>query len=530
MAYRDLKDFITLLEKRGLLHRIKAEVDPLLEISEITDRMSKSPNGGKALLFENVKGSSFPVASNLFGSFERMCLALEVSKFDDAAKRIEDLLNQAPPKTFFEKIAMLPKLIELSRYLPKYVKSAPCQEVIEKDNPDLSKFPIIKCWPGDGQITSAISYQLSAKGDCPEFTDTTPFNSPLTKGDLGGCRIGTVPAVENEGRFITLPMVFTKDPETGRPNCGMYRIHIYDKKTTGMHWHIHKDGARHYDKYKKLNMRMPAAIAVGGDPAIIYSASAPLPEAIDEMLFAGFLRKAPVEMVKCVTNDIQVPANSELVIEGYLEPGETRIEGPFGDHTGFYSPAEPYPVFHVTCITHRKDMIYPATLVGKPPMEDCYMGKATERIFLPLLRLDFPEIKDINLPMEGVFHNFALISIKKSYPGHAKKIIHGLWGKGQMTFAKLLIVVDDDVDVQNLSYTAWKVLNNVDWRRDVVISEGPLDALDHAANWPRYGAKMGIDATRKTREEGMMRDWPEEIYMTEEIKRLVDKRWKEYGF
>lgn len=487
MAYRDLRDFINLLENRGLLHRIKAEVDPLLEISEITDRMSKSPDGGKALLFENVKGSSFHVAANLFGSFERMCLALEISRLDDIAKRIEDLLNQAPPKTFLEKIAMLPKLIELSQYLPKYVKSAPCQEVIEKDNPDLSKFPIIKCWPHDGQP-------------------------------------------KDEGRFITLPMVFTKDPETGRPNCGMYRVHIYDEKTTGMHWHIHKDGARHYEKYKKLGTQMPAAIAVGGDPAVIYSASAPLPEAIDEMLFAGFLRKSPVEMVKCITNDIQVPANSELVIEGYLEPGETRIEGPFGDHTGFYSPAEPYPVFHVTCVTHRKDMIYPATLVGKPPMEDCYMGKATERIFLPLLRLDFPEIKDINLPMEGVFHNFALISIKKSYPGHAKKIIHGLWGKGQMTFAKLLIVVDDDVDVQNLSYTAWRVLNNVDWKRDVVISEGPLDALDHAANWPRYGAKMGIDATRKTREEGMMRDWPEEIYMTEEIKKLVDRRWKEYGF
>ena len=387
MAYRDLKNFITLLENRGLLHRIKAEVDPLLEISEITDRMSKSPNGGKALLFENVKGSSFPVAANLFGSFERMCLALEVSKLDDIAKRIEDLLNQAPPKTFLEKIAMLPKLIELSKYLPKYVKSAPCQEVIEKDNPDLSKFPIIKCWPHDGQA-------------------------------------------EDEGRFITLPMVFTKDPETGRPNCGMYRIHIYDKRTTGMHWHIHKDGARHYEKYRKLCTRMPAAIAVGGDPAVIYSASAPLPEAIDEMLFAGFLRKAPVEMVKCITNDIQVPANSELVIEGYLEPGEMRIEGPFGDHTGFYSPAEPYPVFHVTCITHRKDMIYPATLVGKPPMEDCYMGKATERIFLPLLRLDFPEIKDINLPMEGVFHNFALYIHKKELSGPCKKDNTRFMGKG----------------------------------------------------------------------------------------------------
>jgi len=487
MAYKNLRSFIKMLETKGLLHRIRAEVDPLLEISEITDRMSKSPDGGKALFFEKVKGSAFPVVTNLFGSFERMCLALEVNELDDVAKRIENLLNQAPPKTFLEKIAMLPKLMEFSQYLPKYIKNAPCQEVIEKDNPDLSKFPVIKCWPHDGQ-----------------------------PGD--------------EGRFITLPMVFTKDPETERLNCGMYRIHIFDEKTTGMHWHIHKDGARHYEKYKKLGQRMPAAIAVGSDPAVIYSSSAPLPESIDEMLFAGFLRKSPVEMVKCITNDIQVPANSEMVIEGYLEPGETRIEGPFGDHTGFYSPAEPYPVFHVTCITHRDDMIYPATLVGKPPMEDCYMGKATERIFLPLLKLDFPEIKDINLPMEGVFHNFVIISIKKSYPGHAKKIIHGIWGKGQMMFAKLLIVVDDDVDVQNLSYTAWRVLNNVDWKRDVVIAEGPLDALDHAANWPRYGAKMGIDATRKTREEGMMRDWPEEIHMTEEVKRLVDSKWKEYGF
>jgi len=500
MAYKDLRAFIQILETKGFLHRIKMEVDPILEISEITDRASKSPNGGKALFFEKVKGSSFPVVTNLFGSFERMCLALEVNELDDVAKRIENLLNQAPPKTFFEKIAMLPKLIEISQYLPKYIKDAPCQEVIEKDNPDLSKFPIIKCWPHDGQTTSAVSYQLSAISS------------------------------ENEGRFITLPMVFTKDPETGKPNCGMYRIHIYDKKTTGMHWHIHKDGARHYEKYKELGQKMPAAIAVGSDPAVIYASSAPLPESIDEMLFAGFLRKSPVEMVKCITNDINVPANSEMVIEGYLEPGETRIEGPFGDHTGFYSPAEPYPVFHVTCITHKKDMLYPATLVGKPPMEDCYMGKATERIFLPLLRLDLPEIKDINLPMEGVFHNFAIISIKKSYPGHAKKIIHGIWGKGQMMFAKLLIVVDDDVDVQNLSYTAWRVLNNVDWKRDVVISEGPLDALDHAANWPKYGAKMGIDATRKSREEGMMRDWPEEIYMSEEIKKLVDSKWKEYGF
>lgn len=487
MSYKDLREFIKTLDNKGLIMRIKAEVNPMLEISEITDRMCKSPDGGKALFFEKVKGSDFPVVTNLFGSFERMCLALEIDDLNDIAKRIEALLNQAPPKTLMEKLSLLPKLFEFSRFFPKAVKNAPCQEVIIKDKPDLGKFPVIKCWPHDGQ-----------------------------PGD--------------EGRFITLPMVFTKDPETGRPNCGMYRIHIYDKNTTGMHWHIHKDGARHYEKHIKSGAKMPAAIAVGGDPAVIYASSAPLPEAVDEMLFAGFLRKEPVEMVKCVTSDIEVPAHCELVIEGYLEPGEMRIEGPFGDHTGFYSAADNYPVFHATCITHRKDMIYPATIVGKPPMEDCYMGKATERIFLPLIRLDFPEIRDINLPMEGVFHNFALISIKKSYPGHAKKIIHGLWGKGQMMFAKLLIVVDEDVDVQNLSYTAWRVLNNVDWKRDTVFADGPVDDLDHAANWPRYGSKMGIDATRKTREEGMMRDWPEELFMSEEIKRLVDSRWKEYGF
>lgn len=487
MAYKDLRHYLSVLEQNGELHRIKAEVDPILEIAEITDRMCKSPNGGKALWFENVKGSQYPVVTNLFGSFKRMCCALQIDHLDAVGERIEKLLNQAPPKSLMEKLAMLPKLLEFSQYLPKTVKSAPCQEVIERDNPDLSKFPILKTWPHDGQPT-------------------------------------------DEGRFITFPMVFTKDPETGRPNCGMYRIHVYDKTTTGMHWHIHKDGARHYDKYKALKQRMPAAIAVGSDPAVIYSATAPLPEAVDEMMFAGLLRREPVEMVKCITSDILVPANSELVIEGYLDPGEQRIEGPFGDHTGFYSAADHYPVFHVTCITHRKDLIYPATVVGKPPMEDCYMAKATERIFLPLMKLDMPEIRDLNLPMEGVFHNCALISIKKSYPGHAKKIIHGLWGKGQMMFAKLLVIVDDDVDVQNVSYTAWRVLNNVDWKRDVVIAEGPLDDLDHAANFPRYGSKMGIDATRKTREEGMMREWPEELFMSEEVRALVDRRWKEYGF
>lgn len=481
MAYNDLRDFIKTLEEKRLLHRVTVEVDPVLEIAEITDRMCKSPNGGKALFFEKVKGSTIPVVTNLFGSFERMCLSLEVESLDDIGKRIEKLLNQTTPKSFKEKIKAIFELIEVSKYLPKLVKKAPCQEVINHE-PDLSKLPILKTWPLDG------------------------------------------------GRFITLPMVFTRDPETGKQNCGMYRMHVYDEKTTGMHWHIHKDGALHYRKYKELGKRMPVAVAIGSDPAVIYSSTAPLPYGVDEMVFAGFLRKSPVEMVKCVTCDIEVPANSEIVLEGYVEPEELRDEGPFGDHTGFYSPVDKFPVFHVICITHRKEPIYPATVVGKPPMEDCYMGKATERIFLPLLKMQFPEIIDINLPMEGIFHNAAIISIKKQYPGQGKKIIHGLWGMGQMMFSKLIIVVDEDVNVQDLSTTAWKVLNNVDWRRDVIISEGPVDELDHASSWPRFGGKMGIDATRKSREEGMMRDWPEEITQAEEIKELVTKKWHEYGF
>ncbi len=478
MPYNDLRDFLQLLEKMGLLHRIKVEVDPVLEIAEITDRICKSPQGGKALFFEKVKGSEIPVVTNIFGSFERMCLALEVQCLDDVGKRIEKLLNQMPPKTFKEKIKAL---FEMNKYIPKLVKTAPCQEVINHE-PQLSRLPILKTWPKDG------------------------------------------------GPFITLPMVFTRDPETGKQNCGMYRMHVYDEKTTGMHWHIHKDGAVHFRKYKELGKRMPVAIAIGSDPAVIYSSTAPLPYGVDEMVFAGFLRRKPVEMVKCVTSDIEVPANAEIVLEGYVDPDEVRDEGPFGDHTGFYSPVDKFPVFHVICITHRKKPIYPATVVGKPPMEDCYMGKATERIFLPILKLQFPEIRDINLPIEGVFHNAVIVSIKKQYPGHGKKIIHGLWGTGQMMFSKLIVVVDEDVDVQDLSTTAWKVLNNVDWRRDVVISEGPVDELDHASNLPRYGGKMGIDATRKTREEGMMRDWPEEIAQADEIKEIVTKRWHEYGF
>ena len=478
MAYKDLRDFISFLEKKGELVRVREKVSYNLEIAEITDRVSKS--NGPALFFENVENSDFPVVTNLFGSYKRMAWALGVEEIEDVPKRIEKLLSQKPPETLLDKIKMLPQLFEFAKYFPKVVKSAPCQEVVE-ENPDVTKLPALFCWPKDG------------------------------------------------GRFITLPLVFTKDPETGVRNCGMYRMHIYDAKTTGMHWHLHKDGSHHYIKAERLGKRLEVAVAIGSDPAVIYSATAPLPAGIDEMLFAGFLRKEPVELVKCKTVDLEVPANAEFVLEGYVDPYERRIEGPFGDHTGFYSPAEEYPVFHITCITRRKSPIYPATLVGKPPMEDCYMAKATERIFLPLLRLDFPEIVDMNLPMEGVFHNCAIISIKKTYPGQAKKVINGLWGKGQMMFAKLIIVVDEDVNVQDLQYTAWRVLNNVDWKRDVLITEGPVDALDHSASFPRYGSKMGIDATRKSREEGMMRDWPEEIEMSEEIKKLVSEKWERYG-
>jgi len=474
LIYKDIRDFIFYLEKKGEILRIKEKVSYNLEIAEITDRVSKK--GGPALFFENVENSQFPVVTNLFGSYKRMAWALGVEDIEEIPQRITKLLSQKPPDGFFDKIKMLPQLFEFAKYFPKIVKSAPCQEIVE-ENPDVTKLPALFCWPKDG------------------------------------------------GRFITLPLVFTKDPETGIRNCGMYRMHIYDAKTTGMHWHLHKDGSHHYIKAERLGKRLEVAVAIGGDPAVIYSATAPLPPNIDEMIFAGFLRKEPVLLVKCKTVDLEVPANAEFVLEGYVDPYERRIEGPFGDHTGFYSPAEEYPVFHITCITRRKDAIYPATLVGKPPMEDCYMAKATERIFLPLLKLDFPEIVDMNLPMEGVFHNCAIISIKKTYPGQAKKVINGLWGKGQMMFAKLIIVVDEDVNVQDLRYTAWRVLNNVDWKRDVLITEGPVDALDHSASFPRYGSKMGIDATRKSREEGMMRDWPEEIEMSEEIKKLVDQKF-----
>ncbi len=479
MAYRDLREYLAVLEQSGQLKRIKVEVNPDLEIAEIANRIVKS--GGPALLFEKPGGSSFPVAINLFGTMERMCLALGVNSLDEISKRVEAILSGKPPETLIEKLKMLPKLKEFSDFLPRIVKNAPCQEEV-MDSPSLSKLPVLRTWPGDG------------------------------------------------GRFITLPLVITKSPVTGIRNMGIYRMQVFDERTTGMHWHWHKGGARHLMEAERMGKNLEVAVAIGADPATIYSASAPLPEDFDEFIFAGFLRREPVELVRCKTVDLEVPANAEFVLEGYVEPGEKRLEGPFGDHTGYYSLADYYPVFHITAITHRRDAIYPATIVGKPPMEDCFMGKATERIFLPVIKKLLPEIVDINLPVEGIFHNFAFVSIDKRYPGHAQKVMFSLWGLGQLMFTKHIVVFDRDVNVQDMSEVLWRWGNNVDPSRDVTIVKGPLDVLEHASDIPGFGGKMGIDATKKGKRDGFMREWPEDIKMSEKIIDLVNRRWKEYGF
>jgi 4-hydroxy-3-polyprenylbenzoate decarboxylase len=480
MAFRDLREFIALLEKRAELVKVTAPVSSELEVAEIADRLVKT--GGPAVLFTNVKGATVPLAMNLFGTMERMCLALGVKNLDEIGARVNELLEPEIPTGFLDKLKMLPKLAQMADFLPKTVSHAPCQEVVEKDNASLAFLPIVKTWPDDG------------------------------------------------GPFITLPAVFTKDPKTGRRNVGMYRMHVYDERTTGMHWHIHKGGAEHYRGFKKTAERMPVAVSLGGDPATMYSASAPVPPNIDEMMFSGFLRKEPVEMVKCKTVDLEVPAQAEIVLEGYVDPGELRTEGPFGDHTGYYSLADQYPVFHLTCVTRRKDAIYPATIVGKPPMEDVFLGKATERIFLPMLQKVLPEVVDMNLPIEGIFHNYVFLAIDKKYPGHARKVMSAVWGMGLMMFSKFVVVFDSDVNIQDLSEVIWRIGNNVDPKRDTMIVEGPVDALEHASPIPHYGSKMGIDATRKWASEGFAREWPDDITMPKEIVDLVTKRWKEYGF
>ena len=477
MAIKDLREFIEILEKRGSLRRIKTEVSAELEITEIIDRVVKS--NGPALLFENVKGHKVPVFANAFGTMQRMCLALGVNDLDEIGVRIQELLEFEAPSGIWEGIKMIPQVVELTSFAPKYVNSGPCKEVILKEGFSLDKFPVLKCWPDDG------------------------------------------------GRFITLPLVFTKNPKTGKQNMGMYRMQVYDGKTTGMHWHIHKHGARdHADKQGRIEV----AVAIGADPAVVYSATAPLPDNIDEIMFAGFLRKKNVEIVKCETVDLHVPANAEIILEGYVDTNEKRTEGPFGDHTGYYSLADEFPVFHITCITHRKDPIYHATVVGIPPMEDAYLGKATERIFLPLMKAQLPEIVDINLPVEAVFHNLCIVSIKKRYPGHAKKVMFALWGMGQMMFAKTIIVLDNDVNVQDLGEVLWATTTRMDPAKDVtIIDRAPTDTLDHASPLSNLGSKMGIDATRKESDEGFNREWPDALKMSKEVKSRVDSIWKEIG-
>src|ERR1700739_455249 len=481
MAYNDLRDFIQALEKNNELKRIPFEVDPILEITEFADRAVK--NGGPALLFEKPKGYTTPVLINAYASMRRMQIALEVDSVDEVAARIVEFLEMKMPEGLIGKIKMLPKLAEVGSFFPRIVSKGACQEVVKTSGFSLFDYPVLKCWPEDG------------------------------------------------GRFVTLPLVFSRNPDTGKRNCGMYRIQIYDDKTTGMHWQTHKQGAEHYRRMKAAGKetRMEVAVAIGADPATMYAAILPLPPDLDEMMIAGFLRSSPVEMVKCKTVDLEVPANAEIVFEGYVELGELRTEGPFGDHTGFYSLADEYPVFHVTCVTQRKDPIYAATIVGPPPMEDFYMGKAIERIFLPLMRLQLPEVRDICMPAEGIFHNLILVAIRKSYPGHARRVMHAIWGLGQAMFSKCIVVVDEDVDVQNVSEVAWKALNNIDPERDFQFVLGPVDSLDHSSRLPNYGSKMGVDATKKWPGEGFTRPWPGGIRMSEEVRRRVDELWKKAG-
>jgi 4-hydroxy-3-polyprenylbenzoate decarboxylase len=454
MPFAGLSDFITLLEKKGELHRIKPFVDPLLEIAEVTDRISKSE--GKALLFENT-GTQFPVLINAYGSEKRMAIAIGRLNLDEAQNELANLFNELtePKDNLFRKLSSLPRLLKLSGFLPSNIRGKGiCQQVILRD-PDLSILPVLKCWPHDG------------------------------------------------GRFITLPMVHTIHPVTGKTNIGMYRMQILDRKTTAMHWQLHKTGAVHFEEWKKTGKKMPVTVALGGDPVYTYSATAPLPENINEYILAGFLRKKKVKLVRCITNELYVPADSDIVIEGYVDPAEEQvIEGPFGDHTGFYSLSDLYPRFHVTCITHSKKAIYPATIVGIPPMEDAWLTMATEKIFLAPLRLAIsPEIEDFHMPAPGVAHNLLIVKIRKSYPGQGKKVISSLSGAGQMMFTKYLVVVSGEINIRNYKELVLHILKNTDFRMDLLFSAGPLDVLDHSSDTYSLGGKLGIDGTIKLEEE-----------------------------
>ncbi|HMG33510.1 MAG TPA: menaquinone biosynthesis decarboxylase [Blastocatellia bacterium] len=481
MPFDDLRQFVRALEKIRELKRISFEVDPDLEITEITDRVSKA--GGPALLFEKVKGHSIPVLINALGSRKRMLTALGVADYSEIADRIVEITDVKSPQGLIEKIKMVPRVAEMARMFPKIVKDGPCKEVVLKEGKfSLLDLPVIKCWPEDG------------------------------------------------GRFITLPLVFTKNPDTGKRNCGMYRMQVYDETSTGMHWQIHKHGAQHFRNLRRGGGgRLEVAVAIGAEPLTTFSAVLPLPEDLDEMMVAGFLREQPVEMVRCETVDVEVPASAEIVLEGYVDSDESRIEGPFGDHTGYYSLEDEFPVFHVQCVTHRKNPIYQTTIVGKPPQEDCWMGEAIERIFLPLMQRQFPEIVDYHMPFAGVFHNLMIVAIRKNYPGHARKVMNGIWSLPQAMFTKCILVVDEDTNVRDLNQVAWRVLNNIDPERDTQFMFGPVDQLDHSSRLPNYGSKMGIDGTRKWKTEGFERRWPREIEMSDEVKHRIDQLWQKLG-
>ena len=483
MRFIDIREFIQFLESKGELVRVKTPVSNDLEITEITDRVVKA--GGPALLFENVVGYDIPVLINIYGSSQRIAWALGGDHIDHLGNRIRKMLDmrQGPPPGLLNKAKTLIELIKVAGYKPKLVRNAPCQEVVLMGSDiDLNKFPVLKCWPMDG------------------------------------------------GRFITLPLVTTKDPVSGSRNVGAYRMQIFDAKTTGMHWQTQKGGTHHERvAIREGNERMEVAVALGGDPATLWTGTAPLPPDLDELMVAGFIREQGVELVKCKTVDLEVPAHAEIILEGFVVPGERRLEGPFGDHTGYYSLADSYSVFHVTAITHRIKPIYPTIVVGRPIQEDYFMGKATERIFLPIIQMVLPEVVDMNMPAEGVFHNLVIVSIKKEYPGQASKVMYALWGMGLMMLAKAIIVVDDFVDVQDVSEVAWRVTNNLDANQDVIFASGPVDDLDHSSPTPKFGSKIGIDATNKGTIEDRDREWPPDIVMSQDVIELVKNKWRDYG-
>jgi len=475
-VFKDLREFIGALERQGQLVRIREEVDPELEITEIADRTVK--RGGPALYFENVKGSGLPVLINAFGSESRMASALGAESLGhiegEIARLLDEGLIRAPA---MEKLRMAGRVLRLAQCSPKRVSKGPCQEVVLRgDEVDLGLLPVLKCWPKDA------------------------------------------------GRFITLPTVITRDPETGARNAGVYRMQVLDRRTTAMHWQTQKDGAVQAQKARRGGRKLEAAVVIGCDPATVMAGVLPLPHGMDELLFSGVIRGSPLEMVRCLSVDLEVPARAEIVLEGTVDPEDLRTEGPFGDHTGVYTPPEPFPAFHVSCMTMRRDAVYLATVVGKPPMEDYYMGKAAERMFLPVLKKQLPELVDMNLPMEGTLNNAVILSIDKQYPFQARKTVHAVWGLGQLSYSKVVIVVEKDVNVHDPGQVALTVFNNIDPKRDVFFSEGPVDTLNHASPVRDFGSKMGIDATRKWKEEGYERPWPEEIQMSPEIKRKVDER------